>query len=353
VTPEIYGTRGGKPNLALSSLISQTQGAATRKIGIINWWWVTEEEKDLHSLKKFVDQQDVCFFYSDEIYDFGNHNVDMNRVFEMLNAENVYYILFSEDLTLSVEPTGIRRFCVPWFFKTDLYVPEKNPAKLSRLAYTEKPYAFNLLLGADKPYRTQIYHSLKSNKNIYTSYLGHPEYKYQSSTFLDDPDTQTELLNQNVAAEKLNTMKRVARGGTQFCISHCVPEKIYRNTHFDLVTETLIRPKHNFLTEKTAKPLATGRFFHWYASLGVIPYLERYGFIFDHSLHHYDGVQNDSDRMEQVIQAVNEVSANPALVRDIYNRTILMRKHNMNIYWKSRNEFQQKLHSWITRCLAR
>lgn len=321
---------------------------STKRVGIINWWWLSDSKIDLNSLKMFVERQDICFFLSEEILGKYVFRLDINNVMALLNQYNVYYILFAEDNDLAVKPANQRLFYYPWFFKSPLYVSSSFKPDL---VYREKQYTFNLLLGSNKSYRTLSYKVLKNNNNIYRSYLGHPQFKDQSMTFLDDEDIILDLTNQPIDVEKLNTMNSVQRADTRQIISHVVPEKIYANTHFDIVTETFVKQGHNFLTEKTAKPLATGRFFCWYASTGLASHLERHGFIFDHDLASYDSMHNDVDRLNKFLDVVEELSSNQTLVKEIYTKTADSRKHNMDVYWKGRDSFDDNLFDWMQSCL--
>jgi hypothetical protein len=319
----------------------------TRRVGIINWWWLSDNEASLDNLKAFVERQDICFFLSEEIFQRYQH-INVNDVFALLNRYNVYYVLFSEDHNLSVKPNYSKSFYCPWFFKSPLHVSaDFAPDSV----YREKPYAFNLMLGSRKHFRTLSYKVLKNNNNIYASYLGHSKFKDTSMTFLDDADIKSNLVIQNVDIDKLNTMDTVLRNNSNHAISHVVPETIYAKTHFDIVTETFVKPGHHFLTEKTAKPLATGRFFCWYASSGVKSYLEKYGFAFESEFTSYDRAINDVDRLDILLDMVEEIASNQNLVKEIYTKTAASRKHNMDVYWKSRERFDLDLCDWLLLCL--
>jgi hypothetical protein len=317
-------------------------------IGIINWWWTSEEEAQIENLKKFVESQDICFFVSEEIFD-RHHCVDMNKVFEVLNSHNVYYILFSYDLTLSVQPDPNRTYYNPWFFKSPLYVPSNFVPDLD---YTEKQYAFNLMLGSNKSYRTIAYKVLKDNKNIYSKYLGHPDFKLDSTYSLDDDNVYDNLISQDVVQHKLNTMNSLEKEGRKYAISHVVPEKIYANTHFDIVTETFVKHQHMFITEKTAKPLATGRFFCWYNSNNVINYLQQFGFDFTHYEAEYDNIANDVDRLNAMLDVVEEIANNHLFVKDIYEKSKPARIHNMEVFNRCTKNFHSRLDEWLLSCLS-
>jgi hypothetical protein len=317
-------------------------------IGIINWWAASHEEAKIENLKKFVESQDICFFVSEEVYHKHN-SIDMNKVFEMLNSHNVYYILFSYDLTLSVQPDPNRTYCNPWFFKSPLYVPSNFVPDLD---YVEKQYAFNLMLGSNKSYRTIAYKVLKDNKNIYSKYLGHPEFKFDSIISLDEDDVASNLISQDVAQHKLNTTDGLERQGREYAIANIIPEKIYANTHFDIVTETFVKHQNMFITEKTAKPLATGRFFCWYNSNNVINYLQQFGFDFTHYEAEYDIMPNDVDRLNAILDLVKEIANNHLFIRDIYKKSKPARIHNMEVFNQHTKNFHSRLDEWLSSCLS-
>jgi hypothetical protein len=318
-----------------------------KNLGVINWWWLSEEEAQLENLKNFVESQDICFFVSEEIFD-RHHSVNMNKVFELLNSYNVYYILFSCDAALDVQPSYNRSFYNPWFFKSPLYVPSNFEPNID---FVEKKYAFNLMLGSNKPYRTLAYKVLKENTNIYSKYLGHPNFKIDSVPSLDEDEVTNNLISQDVAQHKLNTMNFVKKQRSEYPISHVVPEKIYANTHFDIVTETFIKHQTMFITEKTAKPLATGRFFCWYNSYNVASYLEPYGFDFTHYNALYDKMCNDVDRLDAMLELVEEIASNPLFIKDIYEKSKSARIHNMEVFKQHTQNFDDSLNKWITSCL--
>lgn len=349
MTLEYYGSGS-----YLTQFIDKIQDVvidSSKRIGVINWWWLNAEEADLNKLKAFVEQQDICFFLSEEIlYRHEDSGINVNNVVALLNQYNVYYILFAEDNSLSVKPAEQRTFYYPWFFKSPLYVSSSFEPDL---VYREKQYVFNLLLGSKKSYRTLSYKLLENNNNIYRSYLGHPKFKEQSMTFLEDEDILLDLINQDINVNKLYTMNAVQRDGAKRTISHVVPEKIYANTHFDVVTETFVKQHHHFFTEKTAKPLATGRFFCWYTTAGAVSHLERYGFAFDNNydLILYDSMENGVDRLNEVLDFIDEVSSNENYVKEIYKKTESNRKHNMDVYWDGRAKFNADISEWMLACI--
>lgn len=347
---EYYGGWRTSIESCFASLSIIAAGSPYKKIGVINWWWLSEEESRLENLRKFLESCDICFFISEETLQ-RFPSIDINLVFELLNNYNVHYIFFFEDANLSVKPLKEKSFYSPWFFKSPLYIDDQFSPDLD---YVEKQYTFNLMLGSLKSYRTVVYKLLKDNKGVYSSYLGHPKFKNDLHNNLDEEEIRNDLISQDVTSEKLNTMHHLIKGPVAYPISHVVPVPVYNNTHFDIVTETFIKQDTLFVTEKTAKPLATGRFFCWYNSNNISSYLERYGFDFTHYLtEQYDKFSNDVDRLDGLISVIEEISNNKLFIKDIYEKTRHVRIHNMEKYKTCNKQFYNDLMLWMAECLQK
>ena len=312
-----------------------------KNVGIINWWWLNDEERSLANIESFVSQQDLCIFVSEEIIDIrGNYNFD--QIIEVLDRHNVYYLLFSDcGISRQLPTHRVKRF--PWFVKTKLTIPEAFRADID---YREKPFDFNLLLGSEKQPRNLIYRALQNNNKIYSTYFGHPVYRDKSMNMYEE-NRVFELLSTQPVDQKLNTMVHLKCGDDANSISHIVPKNIYDNTHFDIVTETQYVEHQYFTTEKTAKPLATGRFFCFFNSANTIAYLNAYGFDFNSYLSSYDRQTNQIDRLNLLIEFVDEVTSNQSFVKDIYSTTKAARLHNMYQYQKCINLYRIELAEWL------
>jgi len=314
------------------------------KVGIINWWWLDKNQENIETISSFVDSQDICFFVSEEIY-FKYSDVNINELFSVLNNKNVYYIMMSEDYALLTPPFMSKCYYIPWFFKSRLYI-DKN-LKID-VDFRTKKYDFNFLPGSKKSNRTLLYKLLKDNNHIYSSYYGHPTFKYTSNTELESPEQHEALINQDVTTEKLDTMVFLAKEGKNYTLSHIIPTNIYNNTHFDIVCETYIRDQHQFLTEKTAKPIATGRLFYWYSSPGMVSYLEKYGFSFStYPGSHYDQYSDHVIRLDALVESIEQVAGNTERIKQLYKETKDERIHNKNVYENCTNNFFDDLYKWI------
>ena len=315
------------------------------KVGIINWWTLSDDQARLDRVLEFVDSNDVCFFLSEEILYRGNdfsRNVD-NLIIE-LNKRNVFYILFSEDRQVPFNTQRV--FYRPWFFKEMLHIPSTVNIDLD---YRPKKYTFNMLLGSNKPYRTLKYKILSQNEKIYSTYFGHPIYKDESNIIFEEVETLEYLKNQDVKNNKINTMFAISRENTTRPMSQTAPSAIYNNTHFDIISETFIKNSHHFFTEKIGKPLATGRFFCSYSSNGLKDHLMKYGFSFDtyFSKTNYDTIQDNMTRLVAMIDDVEYITNDDLLVQDIYTKTREERKHNIDVFKQHQKSFVPELVDWI------
>lgn len=313
------------------------------KIGVINWWWLNNEQADITAIENFVDSNDITFFLSEEILS-RYHHVDINKLFTVLNQKNVYYILAAEDYSLTVPPIRTKTFYYPWFFKIPLHDDENFKVDTD---YVYKEYDFNLLLGSKKSNRSLMFKILKDNPKIYSTYFGHPKFKNLSKTSLEEAESLAVLDSQDIENEKLNTMLLLNKNDINYCLSQVVPRNIYNNSHFDIVAETFIKENHQFLTEKTAKPLATGRFFCWYASPHVKDYLGRYGFSFETYYQNYDSIDDHICRLDALLDDIKEISNNELLIKHIYDVTKDERMHNKINYENQRKRFLDDVDFWV------
>lgn len=319
---------------------------SNKKIGIINWWLLTQEQCCLEQIEKFIDQNDITFFYSDEnIHSASSgENYNFNELFLLLNKKNVFYIMMDKCRNGFTLPKVQNSFYAPWFFKNSLYI---SPDWHLDLDYRTKLFDFNALLGSDRHVRTIIYKIIKHNSKIYSTYYGNSKFKNSFENKWDEKDIHDILYNQKLIDTKLQTMSLLNRNNSNYILSHIVPTSIYNNTHFDIVCETLVRSDNIFLTEKTAKPLATGRFFCWYTSPNLIDYLKSYGFSFDTYGSYYDTITDPVYRLFAFLEEIEDITHNECRIKQIYQATKAERIHNMEVYKRNMTNFLDNLKNWI------
>ena len=295
-------------------------------VGSINYWQLSCEQLELENLKQFCERCDLIFLISDEMTTRMDCDYPWNKVKQLLDQYNTYYIMFSDHASYTADQ---RHYVMPWFVKQNLLLPSED-----NINFAEKQYVFNCLLGANKPHRTEIYNGVRNNKRIYTTYFGHPEHKHTSDTHLESENAINHLYNQPVHVEKLNTYsapgKATFPGGYHF--SHIVPIGVYNQSHFDIVSETTLVHHENFVTEKTAKCLAMGRYFVHYSSPNTKTYLESYGFDFRDYGMTYDSIRDNEHRMSALLDKIDEIcDTDPEQQYDLTkdNRVFNQRQYNM------------------------
>ena len=326
------------------------------KILVFDWWewtlatpgWDTHVKESLDEIIAGIKKHDICFFVINEILKSPRPEQDLNldkklqNMMTELNNLNVFYITLSED---SLFPTDeSKTFHIPWFIENELYTSKNTTIDFD---YRPKDFTFNMLLGADKNERTKMFKTLHNESHIYSTYFGHKDEKIKSRGDLDDTDIWNNLTNQDLS-KKLNTMEVAFRENRQYAISRIVPESIYNNSHFDIVAESQpIISSLNFTTEKTGKPLSTGRFFIWYNSPHKVKYLRKFGFELQDYLCDYDSIIDNDKRLETILELIKEIGDNENYIKKIYKKTKNARIHNQEVYKELMTTTTSKLSSWI------
>ena len=335
------------------------------KILILNWerWtyfntkWNDPEENVkiiLDELIIEIKKHDICFFFISEMMDMSCDFIPMERIELMQNfltkleKLNVFYFSLSEDTHFPLVES--KTFNIPWFADKQIYTSKDTTIDFD---YRPKDYTFNMLLGSERRYRTKIFETLGDELYIYSTYLGCKDLKHKSAAHLEDVDIWNNLTNQDLS-NKLNTMEKTLRENNPYCISHITPESIYNNSHFDIVCESQpLRETLHFTTEKTGKPLSTGRFFIWYNSPHKVEYLKQFGFELQDYVCDYDSIIDDDDRLEAILELIKEIGDDENYIKKIYKDTKDARMHNQEVFKKLSNTTQFNLNSWMTREINR
>ena len=342
------------------NLIQQDYEKSSYKILVFDWErWVyfntdwyepTDDDKIIVAeLIAEIKKHDICFFFITEMIDMTCDAIMMSRselirnLLTEMNKLNVVYFMVSEDTHFPIDKS--KSLNIPWFADKHIYTSKATTIDFD---YRPKDFTFNMLLGSERPYRTKIFETLVYESYIYSTYFGHKEYKHKSAGHLEDGDIWNNLTNQDLS-NKLNTMEHSMRENESYCISHITPELIYNNSHFDIVCESQpFRETLHFTTEKTGKPLSTGRFFIWYNSPHKVGYLKQFGFELQDYLCGYDNIIDDNDRLDAVIELIKEISDNENYIKKIYKDTKDARIHNQEVYKNLSNTTRENIDNWMT-----
>lgn len=106
----------------------------------------------------------------------------------------------------------------------------------------------------------------------------------------------------------------------------------YNSTCFSIVSESTVRAREIFITEKTFKPIAFQHPFVVWAQAGVLKRLHDLGFetfenLFDQT---YDSEQNDRLRLAQLVDTVNEFE-----IMEYSKETMQKLQHNHNHFFNN------------------
>lgn len=335
------------------------------KILIFNWerWlyfdssWYDAEHRihlcklQLDNLLIEIKKYDICFFVISELIDMtqvyatGERKKLLQEFMTEIDKLNVFYIASSEDSNYPLEES--RTFNMPWFADRAIYTSQDTTIDFD---YRQKDFTFNMLLGSNREHRTKMFERIRPHSYVYSTYMGHLQHRDNSDTYLEDKGILSQISSQDLVSNgKLDTMVPLYLENKRYILSHAVPEMIYNNTHFDIICESQhLSGSTHFTTEKTAKPLSTGRFFIWFNSPNKVEYLRRYGFELQDYLCEYDNILDNDTRLEAIFELIKEIGDNENYIKKIYKDTKEARMHNQEVYKHTKSETRYERAVWIT-----
>jgi hypothetical protein len=127
--------------------------------------------------------------------------------------------------------------------------------------------------------------------------------------------------------------------------------KLYTDSYFSLVTETVFDYPYSFRTEKIWKPVAIGHPFIVVGNQGYYRDLHQLGFktfgnLIDES---FDSISNNTDRLERIAQVVTDLCRQnlASFVKDCYNVCKYNQQHLAELGSKIRNDFPNRFEQYI------
>lgn len=225
----------------------------------------------------------------------------------------------------NIDPTKMlyRNFYIERFVEGNTFVDTGS---------NHKPYMFDALLGARRPNRDYVMLGLTQqgllNQSIVTyrdvflgGIINHQNQEFANifaGTELNYPYVSPHLDPAWEVAENVNNQ-----------ISFIVPERIYRQTHYSILTETLGTGGGFFMSEKSIKAIFAKRIFVLFGNRHHLKRLREFGFktfsdVIDES---YDECRLDFERFDLALkQVVNLSKLDPADVQ--YRlKTVLDQNH--------------------------
>ncbi len=220
---------------------------------------------------------------------------------------------------------------------------EENLEQMARVdeifLKTDKPFTFLFLNGRGRPHRKYLWHRFRElgllDRSIWTMMDG----RGSGNRVLQLPRGGRDIICDNTPIQSLPPQYEVDRYRHSQITNPEYPHQyvkfdVFRNewgeiyleaapyidSYFSVVTETVLEYPYSFFTEKIAKPLAQGH--PWIAATnrGFYHDIRQLGFrtfdtVIDES---FDSIDNDQDRMERIVQVVQDLCAQDlrAFLRD-------------------------------------
>lgn len=212
---------------------------------------------------------------------------------------------------------------------------------------TDKPYMFDVLLGARRPHRDFVMFSMQKHENLQSNsvvnyrdiFVGSQINRLTTAIRYQFPGIDLEW---PYVSPNLNPDWEIS-SDMQKNISPFLPYEIYQHTWYTAVCETLYTGDQFFLTEKTSKPLFAKRLFVMFASQSHLDNLRKLGFetfgdVIDES---YDYEQNDVRRYQQAFDQMLSLSQqNPLKVLSKIKEKL---EHNHNRMHELQRETQAEM----------
>jgi hypothetical protein len=230
-----------------------------------------------------------------------------------------------------------------------------------------RPYLFDVLLGGIKFHRKIVFDKLYTSGLLYKSLVSmtpapgdscfsiKSDYKFTVNNFTDysSPDLHKyehplilDFKSKAVTIEEKHSVNTIStlyyKGNNAYnpSMSFIIPNGIYQNTWYSIVTETNFQPV-KFLTEKTAKPLFARRIFVCFGSQGHLRFLREQGYLTFSSIidESYDDELDHVLRFEMAWQQVLKLATMDPI--DVYSKVMPILEHNFQLINKIEVRMEQ------------
>jgi hypothetical protein len=214
----------------------------------------------------------------------------------------------------------------------------------------DKPYDFDVLLGARRPHRDYamlaLQHSGLLNRSIVT-------YRDMFTGGVIDPWTRqvhdcfpSTKLQYPYVSLNLDPTWEVQENLVKN-ISPYMPYKIYQQTNYTVVCETLGTSDTFFFSEKTTKPLLAKRLFVMFGAVGFLKNLRNLGFeTFGKVVNEqYDGIEDHITRFGHAFEQCQWLSEQDP--REIYSQIQGELDHNCNLVQTLKHRTLEQMHDLL------
>jgi hypothetical protein len=213
-----------------------------------------------------------------------------------------------------------------------------------------KPYDFDVLLGARRPHRDYVMLALQHSGMLDRSIVTYRE-MFTGGVI----DTWTEQVQSAYPGTRLQypyvspnldpaweVQENLVKN-----ISPYMPYEMYRRTNYTIICETLGTSDTFFFSEKTTKPLLGRRLFVMFGAVGFLSNLRQLGFetfgqVIDES---YDKIENHVRRFDLAFQQVQWLSEQDP--KEIYSLIQGELEHNCNLVQTLKHQTLKQMHNLL------
>jgi hypothetical protein len=213
-----------------------------------------------------------------------------------------------------------------------------------------KPYDFDILLGARRPHRDYVMlalqHSGMLDRNIVTyreMFTGGVIDQWTEQVQRAYPSTK---LTYPYVSPNLDPSWEVQENLVKN-ISPYMPYEMYRRTNYTIICETLGTSDTFFFSEKTTKPLLGRRLFVMFGSVNFLKNLRSLGFeTFGKVVNeHYDSIEDHIRRFDAAFEQCQWLSEQDP--REIYSQIQGELEHNFNLVQTLKHKTLKQMHNLL------
>lgn len=224
--------------------------------------------------------------------------VNLDKIISWLDRLKIKnYLLALGGLTINTNKLPDNVIYRPWWSFNIL-----NHNQFQETNNTDKPFLFDVLLGARKGHRDFIMAKMQTSELLKKSIVNYRDVFPPTEMTLFDIETEiSNILDGRpllfpYVSENLNPAWEVAETVTN-SVSYIVPWEIYKQTKYSVIAETEFNNSF-FLTEKTTKAVFAKRLFVVFSVAGFLKNLKNLGFMtFDKIIDEsYDSIEDPVKR---------------------------------------------------------
>lgn len=260
---------------------------------------------------------------------FNNHEED--TVEQLLKITDNFVVL-SGNAKHFLNPK--KHICyMPYWYLTQRFGHNLLPA-----TDEPRPYAIGSLNGKSKYHRIENFIKLRTkpyfDKILFTMHSNFDREECKN-------ETQIEFWNDSIVDqfESLLASNVLQQGHSN---DHSTMHPVYNNCYVNYVTETSIRPKEIFCSEKTWKTFMAGQFGIWLSNPGHVEFLRAVGLdVFDDLFegHAYDRELDLNKRIDQIHGLIDRIMLTD--LTSVYQDTLARRQANIDLFYS--NAFENLL----------